>query len=218
MEMLDRDSIEILHALFLELSPQPKGVNAVRFRAHHDDRIDKIETLVNSGWIERQGGTYLPKLLALVQVASIDRDAERILSHCRQIFGHLRDLYKRDPEHPIAIDHFAIAVDIAAEGVRKALPYLQRGLSLLVVSGDLDSDTAMVIVPEQVLQYKTFDDVLDQYRRWAQGPERLSQEGSASSTSSTLRGSAWRWTPTLRRRCKPRFRRDRPRPCQSVGE
>ena len=59
MAMLDRDSIEILHALFLELSSQPKGVNAVRFRADHDDRIQKIEALQLSGWIERQGNLYL---------------------------------------------------------------------------------------------------------------------------------------------------------------
>ena len=130
-----------------------------------------------------------PKLLSLVEVANVDRDAEHLLAQCRQIFGHLRNLYKRDPEHPIPIIDFAVTVDVPADGVRKALPYLQRGLTFVAISGDLDTEAATVAISEQVLQYATFDDVLDQYRRWAQGPETPKSEGERGAARNAAQGS-----------------------------
>jgi hypothetical protein len=57
-----------------------------------------------------------------------------------------------------------------------------------VISGDPESDAATVLITEQILHYSSFDDVLDQYRRWANGPDTISLRNDQPSAGTAISG------------------------------
>jgi hypothetical protein len=159
---LDR---QLLEELFTEISSQPDGVSAARFRAKHEDHLGDIDALVNSGLIERRDNLYWPRLEAIAELKSSNSRAESLLYLCSHLFQVLRKLYKEDPERRLTITALAQAADQPHDLIRRALRYLIHAPIWGGYSGDFSAADAYVMPGETILRYKSLDDWIDQQRQ-----------------------------------------------------
>lgn len=159
---------ELLRKLVLQALSTPGGIDALKFRAAHEDHLDELDKLEKSPYIVKVEGKYQLTLLALSEFESEDTRIESMLYRCSHIFSVLRRMYKKSPGSQIDLDLLVKEVDLPETQVRKGLVYLTNAPIWSGHTTDLLKSKNVFIAPgESILKYKTFHDVINQLREWA---------------------------------------------------
>ncbi len=159
---------DLLRELVSQALGAPGGVDALKFRAAHEDHLDELDKLGESHYMEKKDNKYQLSLLALSEFKNEDQRVESILYRCSHIFSVLRRIYKQSPGATIGLDQLVKEVDLPENQVRKGLVYLTKVPIWGGYSTDLLKSSNVSVTPsESILKYKTFDDVISQLRQWA---------------------------------------------------
>ncbi len=176
MDQLDRPLIRELLGIALD---SPSGVNAKEFRARHEDHLDALDRLERGPYIEKKDNLYRIKLLALAELKGEDARIETLLRQCDQVFRLLRSSYKDCPDAPVTLAEMVQKTHIPEFQLRLVLTYLAGASIWGSHTSDLLGSQEVYVRPgENILRYKTFDDVIQQLRDWASRP---SHGGSSTS-------------------------------------
>jgi serine/threonine protein kinase len=176
------------------------GVNVLRFRAKHDEKLEILNDMAAVGWIEQRDRFYYDTLAGLSELAATKRRAASLLNLCRRAFHCLRRQYKRDPEGQIAVTELAKLLKMPLERVNRALPYLRQASIFAGSSIDLNQPDAYIIPSEDLIRQKSLDAIIEQHRSWiadrirhraalaGPGPVQLAQPaGATESDRATFR-------------------------------
>ncbi len=165
MDPLSRSLIRELLQIVLD---SRSGVNARGFRATHEDHLDALDRLEQGPYIENKDNLYRVKLLALAELKGDDDRIETLLRQCDQVFCLLRAMYKTRPGAPISLETIVHNTQISEFQLRVVLTYLVDAPILGGYGGNLLCSQEVHVTPsEKILRYKTFDDVVQQLRDWA---------------------------------------------------
>lgn len=168
MEPLDRSLIrELLHVALDSRS----CINAKEFRARHEDHLDALNRLERGPYIEKKDNLYRIKLLALAEFKGDDARVETLLNQCDQVFCLLRASYKDCTDAPVELSEMVQKTGISEFQLRLVLTYLADTTILVSRTSDLLGSQEVYVRPgENILRYKTFDDVIQQLHDWASRP------------------------------------------------
>lgn len=162
---------ELLRNIVSQCLSKPMGIDALRFRAANEDYLNDLDKLEETPYIEKVDDKYKLTLLALSEFENEDSRVESILYRCGHLFTVLRRMYKESPGAQIDLDHFVTEVDLPENQVRKGLVYLTNAPIWGGYTADLLNSKEVFLTPgESILKYKTFPDVIDQLRKWAEKP------------------------------------------------
>lgn len=155
------------------------GVSAPTFRIDNEDYFSEIDELEQGPFIERDGDTYHVNILFLAdlkkEIASLDMHLHR----CEHVFHGLRECYKENPGVTIPLSVLAHKVDLPESQIRKSLLILRKVPIWGGYTTDiLGSDDVTVTPGENILRYKTFDDVLEKVREWNHAASIESDSGA----------------------------------------
>ena len=160
---------ELLKELISRTLTSPSGIDALRFRAAHEDSLDYLDKLEQSPYIDKADGKYRLTLLALSEFDNEDARVEGILSRCGHLFSVMRRMYKESPGVQITLDQFVREVDLPENQVREGLVYLTNAPIWGGHTKDLLNSQEVFFTPgECILKYKTFQDVIRQLEEWAE--------------------------------------------------
>lgn len=168
MDPLDRPLIRELLGIALD---SRSGVNAKEFRARHEDHLDALNRLEQGPYIEKKDNLYRIKLLALAEFKGDDARIETLLNQCDQVFCLLRASYKDCTDAPVELSEMVQKTGISEFQLRLVLTYLAGASIWGSHTSDLLGSQEVYVRPgENILRYKTFDDVIQQLRDWASRP------------------------------------------------
>lgn len=164
-QSLDPTSIEILTDIMNAASLAPEGVDAVHYRAQHEDWLDVLDRLEKYGYLRKENERYVVKACGL---ASVENPQTRdILASCEKIFSVLRSHYKSKPRELINIAKLAALVGLTPQKTVECLRYMFDGPILQALSNDFSDPEKAVVQPgEEILKYKSFREVVDQLLEW----------------------------------------------------
>ena len=168
MDPLDRSLIrELLHVALDSRS----WINAKEFRARHEDHLDGLNRLERGPYIEKKDNLYRIKLLALAEFKGDDARIETLLNQCDQVFCLLRASYKDCTDAPVELSEMVQKTGISEFQLRLVLTYLADAPIWGGYTSDLLGSQEVRVTPgENILRYKTFDDVIQQLLDWASRP------------------------------------------------
>ncbi|MFC1495328.1 hypothetical protein ACFL6W_08610, partial [Thermodesulfobacteriota bacterium] len=166
--MLKEKNRNLLRELMLQVLSNPAGVDALKFRADHEYYLEDIDELENSVYINKENNKYEINLLTLSEFKDEDQWVGRMLDTCARVFLKLRKLYKESPGENFRLDQVLYKLDIPSKKVRRALVFLTQAPIWSSYTKDLINTSQVFISPdENILKYKTLDDVITQLRQWA---------------------------------------------------
>ena len=88
----------LLADLFQRQALEPDGVNALRFRAQHEQQLAMLDHMAAVGWIRQRDRFYYVTLVSLADLAAENARADSLLYLCKHLFECLRQQYKLDPD------------------------------------------------------------------------------------------------------------------------
>ncbi len=180
-EMLNKNNREILRDLMVQVLTNADGVDALKFRANHENCLAIIDELEERNYIERKDNKYNIKLLALAEFKNEDQPAESILNNCSIIFSELRKMYKQSPGVTFRLYQLSRTIKLPNDQVRKALVYLIQAPIWSSYTSDLLNEPVIWLSPsESILKYNTFDEVISQLRQWSSATYTRSKNYSST--------------------------------------
>lgn len=157
----------IIKDLFASISPGTQAIDAVVYRATHDEQLNLLESLENRILLKRENDLYTLPLVSIYLLSDDVPEAKKILSACEKLFEYLRGSYKKDPRKSTSLEDMMAETGLSEIDVRTGLFYLRDapiwgGCSINV----LGAESLMAIPGEAILGFKTFRDVLDRLYSW----------------------------------------------------
>lgn len=167
---LDQTSIEVLTAILSATDLSEEGVDAVYYRAQHENQLDILDDLERKGYLIKRDEKYWVTLCGLL--ALDDATNEDLIRRFEKIFSILRNHYRSSPKVPIKVLDLATLIGLTFKETAKCLDYMIEGNWWQGHSNDFhDPEKASVHPSEWILKYKTFQDVIRQLEEWRQARE-----------------------------------------------
>jgi len=159
---------KLLNEIFSASLKSPNGVNALRFRADNEQYLSEIDQLEHFGYMERKNDRYFMKPLAFAQLAKENPDASSMVHICSLVFALLRSMYKDNPGQKITVPDIAKNTGLSEDNVRVALTIIIQTPILGSYASDLTTGDAFIAPSENILKYKSFEDILQEMQEWAE--------------------------------------------------
>src|SRR5258708_27930869 len=112
MRTLTNEQRKLLDRVLSGTGPASASVNALKFRAAHEDFLADLDQLESRRLIARKENKYFLSLLALVEIQSQSVMASRICVLCSHLFGVLRRVYKYFPGQQIRLSDLASLAEL----------------------------------------------------------------------------------------------------------
>lgn len=165
-QSLDPTSIEILTDIMNAAGSTLQGIDAVYYRAQHEDWLDLLDKLEWNGYLRKDNDQYVVGLCGL---ASLDHPTSKdILSCCEKIFVVLRHQYRSKPREVISVAQLAALAELPIQKTVECLRCMFDAPDIWQThSNDLsDPEKAIVRAGERILKYQNFEEVVDQLLKW----------------------------------------------------
>jgi hypothetical protein len=177
---LSKNQNHLISALLEELLLTPDGVNPTRFKLRHEEEIGELEKLESLQLIRRNNqNKYEIPLSTVLALEGEALPAEGLISDCRRLFDAIKNNFRRDPEKNVPLSELATQADIPLARVYASLPFISQAPIWGHRSNDLNSPTATIRGSEEILKYKTFDNLATLLRQWAESalkpPQSISE-------------------------------------------
>ena len=163
---LTEKQILLLSDLLNEQARSAEGVDPVQFKLKHEDDVDQIDRLVRLNLIDRTNkNKFRVPINSILELAGQNKQADTLLATCQKTFDTLKKSFRESPDRHILIADLIYESEISEKDLHLALPYLLHA-SIAGGSTDLTMADAYLQVTETILQFKTFDAVLDMFKQW----------------------------------------------------
>jgi hypothetical protein len=151
----------------------PKGINAIRFRAENHKDLDLLDDLESSGCLERRDNKYKLSLFALIDLLDSVNEVKDLVKRFNHIFQVLRQYYINHPGECVSLNDLSTMSSIPREDINICLSYMIEAPLLGGLMADFYGNIDASITPsESILKYKDFREVLKTIRSWRS--ERIS--------------------------------------------
>jgi hypothetical protein len=204
MALSDQDK-KLLNDIFSAFLNSPDGIRAARFRADNEQFISNLNELERLGYVQRRDKLYSISLLSLAHLAKDNPDAQTIVQNCGLVFALLQGYYRDNLDEKIKFPEIARGTGLSIYDVIMALRFITQTSILGGYSLDLTGGTAFVAPSENILKYKSFEDILKELEEWDQRrynqsreskkPVHISSEhpvGQETSLSATSSTATWK--------------------------
>jgi len=181
--MIDDTSKTLLKRILKVSTESPRGIEAVRFRADHEDYLDLLDTLEAERYIDTRRDRYYVRLAALELIAGETPRVESLLFLCEFVFQALRHHYRESPGEAIDFKTLVERVEQPARKVAIGVTYMTEATVFEQWASDSDGQYTSITPSERILKYATFTDVVDDQRR--QDTDFREQAGDDTSDSPT---------------------------------
>lgn len=162
--MLTDESVTLLKRIFLASTASHKGVEALRFRADHYDKVDLIEALQANRLIEIRDGNYYVRLPALEHISNDTPQVKSLLFLCEHVFQALCRHYRRSPGKSIDIEALAERVEQPKRKVSIAIGYMTGASIIEKWATDSDGMHTAITPYERILRYPDFAAVVEEQK------------------------------------------------------
>lgn len=163
-QFLDQDAVGILKEIFELTRSSGDTVDAVSFRAHHEDGMELLDQLERNGYLRKQDDRYRVTLVGLTTIS--DSTTKMFFDHFEKIFAVLRKHYKSTPKDGIKVVDLASKAGLTFEETADCLIYMLDGIWWASHSIDLRSPDAFVKPSESILRYKASPEAIAQLLKW----------------------------------------------------
>lgn len=157
---------KLLNDIFIASLKSPNGLNASRFRADNEQFIPELDQLERLGYVERKNDLYSIKPLALAYLAKENPDAQSTVQKCGLVFALLQGNYRDNLGDKIPVPDIAQNTGLSKDDVRAALRIIIQTPILGSYTGNLAGESAYVAPSENILKYKSFEDILKEQEEW----------------------------------------------------
>ena len=165
LHVLDGKPKQLLADILQQTTIAKEGVDALRYRAEHEDSLDLLDTLERDGYLRKENDKYWVSLTALIQLNTPRSD--EILRKSEVIFSFLKAYYKNNQRDHLLLSDLAKKSNLALEDLKECLSYMVEGSWWGGRSTDFYTDENPNIKPSEIiLKYTTFVHVVDQLRSW----------------------------------------------------
>jgi uncharacterized protein (TIGR02391 family) len=168
MTLDKKTDIRLLGEIFMSSLDNFHGVNAGRFRAKHHELRPQLDALESSGYLEKRDGNYRLRLVALREIKDDITEVEQLLSTCESVFAILRKAYIDSQSSPVALNNIAAQLNLSRQEADLAVTYM---LNAPIFGGwsntFLANDEAFVAPREEILDFNSFDEAVEQLREWS---------------------------------------------------
>ena len=198
MALSDRDK-KLLNDIFSASLKSSNRVNRARFRADNAQFIPELDQLERAGYLEHTDDLYYINISALAYLAKENARAKILVQKCGFVFTLLQASYRENLEKQILLPEIERATGLSADDVELALRFIRQASILGTYS------KVFVKPSENILKYKSFEDILkgkDEWdkRRYKQSPRSSEllhthteyQVGQKTSLSATSSKATWK--------------------------
>lgn len=192
MHHMGNDAISLLKDLLRVVHASPEGVRETRFRADHPDDQRLIDTLIWTARIERKQGNLFVRPLAIAELAPEDNIAAELHRRSGEVFEATRQHVRVHEDGNMLVNDLAAQLKIMrSDLVAVIVPLLDTGI-WATYSTDLSAaDAYLTPSVTTVLQYRTYDQLIEQLRAWASNHAApLGVSGLAEAQVTSTRSSA----------------------------
>ncbi len=171
---LDQLSKSLLEKIFRANLANPKGIDAVRFRAEHHAHLDLLDALESSGCLERRENKYTLRLLTLVGLSDSVDEAQVLLRRCDHLFEVLRQYYIEHPGEKVTLNDLSKISGVPRRDINIGLSYMVETPIFGGWTGNFhELEDAYITPSEGILRYQEFGKILDEME--SQRSSRLSE-------------------------------------------
>ncbi len=164
---LDKLSKSLLEKIFRASVASPKGINAIKFRAEHNEHLDLLDALESAGYLERRENKYNLKLLTLLELLDSVGEVEGLLNGCDHIFKVLRQYYIEHPGESICLNDLSKITDMPRRDINIVLSYMIEAPIFGARTINLyESEDANITPSERILRYQNFREILKEMQSW----------------------------------------------------
>ncbi|MCP8323130.1 MAG: hypothetical protein L6N96_02995 [Candidatus Methylarchaceae archaeon HK02M2] len=180
---LSNQGKKLLGDIFSASLKSQSGLNAARFRADNEKSIPELNHLEQIGYLQRKDNLYSINLLAFVYLVKENPDAISISKNCGLIFDLLQGHYRENLEKKMTVPDIARNTGLSENDVKTALGIIIQTPILSGYVSDFTRWDAYVAPSENILKYKSFEDILQEQEEWDK--HRLIHTQSRDSKKST---------------------------------
>ena len=164
------DITEVEKTILLEIfhlcHEQKKWVNAERFMVDHEDHVEIIKGLVKRDLIRKVSHCMEYRVVFGVFVLIEDSVMDEMLDYMQAVFDAIKAHYKKELQEPYYLKNMASDVSIDQAYIVECILYMRELISVYGTT-DLSQDDAYIAASSSMLDFKSFDDVIDrQYYYW----------------------------------------------------
>src|SRR2546425_8146744 len=142
LQPLDENSIRVLEGIFSTSSSLRDGVDAIVYRAQHEEELELLDNLERKGYLRKDyNQKYWVTLCGLTVLGDSSKD---LLGRCENLFSFLRAYYKSKPKEKIKVVDLASAVKLTREDVSECLGYMIEASCWGAHSNDFSSADAFL--------------------------------------------------------------------------
>ncbi len=146
---------------------QPEGVDAIRFQLRHEDDVGELDKLRSLQLLERNDkNKFVVPMRAVVEMRGRDAQADALLALCDTLFVTLKAAFKRTPERNLPVPELIREAGLPENKARYALQYVLQSSIWGNRSSDLNAPDAYVRASENILRYKTYNEVIKACHQW----------------------------------------------------
>src|SRR5438552_3058066 len=161
----DDPSIKILEDILKMTRSNGEGVDAVFYRAQHDDQLDRLTKLERNGLLRKHDDKYWVSLYGLTLVN--DKESKVLLENCGKIFSVLRSHYKSQPKNKMMLVGLVSLSNLTLKETAECLGYMiQAPWAGSYTTSFSNPAEAFVHPSEEILRYKSFREIIAEVIRW----------------------------------------------------
>ncbi len=157
---------KLLNDIFSASLKSPNGLNAARFRADNEQFIPELDQLERLGYVQRRNDLYSIKPLAFAYLAKENPDAQSVVQKCGLVFALLQGSYRDNLHKRITLLDIAGNTGLSKDDVIMALRIIIQTPILGSYEDDPARENAWVAPSENILKYKSFEDILKEQEEW----------------------------------------------------
>ncbi|MGQ0555237.1 MAG: hypothetical protein ACT4PN_04740 [Nitrospiraceae bacterium] len=155
---LDQLTREILGTILRSTQLAGVGIDAMYYRAQHDDQLDALDKLERNGLLRKDLDKYWVTLSGLRLLD--DERSNALLQKFEKIFDLLRQQYKAKPKSKVRVADIAQLSGLTFKETAECLVYMVQVPWLGAYTNTFDNPAESYIQPsEEVLRYKTFKNI-----------------------------------------------------------
>jgi uncharacterized protein (TIGR02391 family) len=164
---LDQLSKSLLEKIFRANLANPKGINAIKFRAEHHEHLNLLDALESTGYLERRENKYNLKLITLLELLDCVGEVEGLLYMCDKLFQVLRQYYIEHPGESVSLNDLSKISGMPRKDINIGLSYMVEATIFGAYTGNFyEFEDANVTPSERVLRYQKFGEILEEMHSW----------------------------------------------------
>lgn len=162
--MIDQESIEILFDIFKLIRATGESVDSVIYRAQHENQLNILDELERTGYLRKDAEKYFISLNGIYNLK--EPEIYELRNRFEKIYQKLREHYKSKPKEELKVIDLSSVIGLTFKETAECLSYMVEASFCDSRSNNIFELEARIKPSEQILRYKTFQDMVSELMYW----------------------------------------------------